>query len=135
MFLSSVPLPHFDARHFILCLLFEMPTSGPLMHTPRPVSTIKPDLSPIHDVEKEPDVHEEPVLADSLTSGSAADTETERKLLWKIDYHVVPPLTLLFLLAFLDRVNIGNANIQGLSTELHLEKHQYNIALLVFFIP
>lgn len=39
------------------------------------------------------------------------------------------------LFSFIDRSNIGNANIAGLSTELHLKGTQYNIALLVFYIP
>lgn len=34
------------------------------------------------------------------------------------------------------RVNIANANIFGLSTDLHLTKNnKYNIALVVFFVP
>lgn len=108
-----------------------MPTSDSLDHTTQPV-TIEKELP--HDLEKGPHVLEEPVCTESATADTVVDMEAERKLLWKIDYHVVPPLTVLFLLAFLDRINIGNANIQGLSTELHLEKHQYNIALFVFFI-
>ncbi len=63
------------------------------------------------------------------------DPVAEKKLLWKVDLHVVPPLLILFLLAFLDRVNIGNAKIQGMTTELHMEGQDYNIALFVFFIP
>ena len=39
------------------------------------------------------------------------------------------------LFSFIDRSNIGNANIAGLSTELGLEGTQYNVALLVFYIP
>ncbi|KAH8808472.1 putative MFS transporter [Xylogone sp. PMI_703] len=63
------------------------------------------------------------------------DPVAERKLLWKMDLHIVPPLFVLFLMAFLDRVNIGNAKIQGLTTDLHMEGQQYNIALFIFFIP
>ena len=35
----------------------------------------------------------------------------ERKLLRKIDWHVVPWLSVLYLLNFLDRGNIGNARV------------------------
>lgn len=42
---------------------------------------------------------------------------------------------MLFLLAFLDRTNIGNAKIQGMTAELKMGGHDYNIALFVFFIP
>ncbi|KAH0371388.1 MFS general substrate transporter, partial [Aureobasidium melanogenum] len=60
---------------------------------------------------------------------------TERKLVNKIDFHVVPFLCILYLLAFLDRVNIANANVAGLSTDLNLENHEYNNALVIFFVP
>jgi hypothetical protein len=63
------------------------------------------------------------------------DPVAEKALLWKIDKHVVPPLLILFLLAFLDRVNIGNARIQGMTTELGMVGTDYNIALFIFFIP
>ena len=35
------------------------------------------------------------------------DPVAEKKLLWKLDLRVVPVLWLLFMLAFLDRTNIG----------------------------
>ncbi|CAG9952820.1 unnamed protein product [Clonostachys rosea f. rosea IK726] len=60
---------------------------------------------------------------------------TERRLMTKIDLHVVPFLCIMYLLAFLDRVNISNANVFGLSTELGLEKTQFNTALVIFFVP
>ncbi|KAH8688239.1 major facilitator superfamily domain-containing protein [Ilyonectria robusta] len=60
---------------------------------------------------------------------------TERKLVTKIDFHVVPFLCIMYLLAFLDRVNIANANVFGLSDELELDGTLYNNALVVFFVP
>lgn len=60
---------------------------------------------------------------------------TEEKLMRKCDIHVVLPVSVLFVLSFLDRINIGNARIQGLEKDLHMEGNDYNIALLVFFIP
>lgn len=59
----------------------------------------------------------------------------DKRLLRKIDIHIIPPLFLLYLLTFLDRTNIGNARIQGMNEELGLEGHQYNIVLMIFFIP
>lgn len=44
----------------------------------------------------------------------------ERKLMWKIDSRVLPPLFALFLLAFLDRTNIGNTRIQGMIKDLKM---------------
>lgn len=63
------------------------------------------------------------------------DPDAEKKLLRKVDLHVVPALFTLFLLAFLDRVNIGNAKIFGLEEELGMTGSQYSIGLMVFFIP
>lgn len=60
---------------------------------------------------------------------------TEEKLMRKCDIHVVLPVTVLFVLSFLDRINIGNARIQGLEKDLHMKGNDYNVALLVFFIP
>ena len=48
----------------------------------------------------------------------------------------MPFLCIMYLLAFLDRVNIGNANVFGLSEELGLETgNKYNAALTIFFVP
>jgi hypothetical protein len=44
------------------------------------------------------------------TRGTNIDPEAERKLLRKCDIRVLPPLFVLFLLAFLDRVNIGTSH-------------------------
>jgi len=60
---------------------------------------------------------------------------TERKLVRRIDLHVVPFLCILYLLAFLDRVNIANANVYGMSKQLGLTGDKYNIALVIFFVP
>lgn len=60
---------------------------------------------------------------------------TEKKLVTKIDLHVIPVLCVLYLLAFLDRVNISNANVFGLSEDLSLEGNEYNTALVIFFVP
>jgi sugar phosphate permease len=57
-----------------------------------------------------------------------------KRVLLKLDLNILPIVCLLYLLAFLDRGNIGNAKIEGLATNLHLEGNQYNIALAMFFI-
>jgi hypothetical protein len=40
-------------------------------------------------------------------AGGRIDPVAEKKLLLKCDLHVLPPLFVIFLLAFLDRSNIG----------------------------
>ncbi|KAI1614587.1 retrograde regulation protein 2 [Exophiala viscosa] len=58
----------------------------------------------------------------------------DRKLLWKLDLKLIPWLTLLYLIAFLDRTNIGNAKIDGLQEDLKMTNNQYNNTLTIFFI-
>ncbi|RMJ28417.1 Major Facilitator Superfamily [Aspergillus sp. HF37] len=61
---------------------------------------------------------------------------TERRLMAKIDWHVMPCLCIMYLLAFIDRVNMGNAAILGLKEELNMESGmKYNTALTIFFVP
>jgi hypothetical protein len=49
------------------------------------------------------------------TPGTSIDPEAEKKLLRKCDLRVLPPLFVIFLLAFLDRTNIG-MTLQSKST-------------------
>ncbi|KAI2642944.1 MFS general substrate transporter [Xylaria nigripes] len=72
-----------------------------------------------------------PTIPDSFTTSS---TEDER-LRWKIDYHVYPILFIIYALSFLDRINISNARIQGLTEDLELYGNRYNVVLFVYFIP
>ncbi len=58
----------------------------------------------------------------------------DRKLLWKLDLKLIPWLSFLYLISFLDRTNIGNAKIDGLQTDLKLTNQQYNTTLTIFFI-
>lgn len=56
-----------------------------------------------------------------------------KKTLRKMDLHLIPMLALLYLLSFLDRGNIGNAKIEGLTDDLNMTGPQYNWTLTVFF--
>ncbi|KAL6247510.1 hypothetical protein RBB50_005856 [Rhinocladiella similis] len=58
----------------------------------------------------------------------------ERALLRKLDIKLLPALTLLYLLSFLDRSNVGNARIEGLATDLHMTGNQYLTGLTLYFI-
>lgn len=57
-----------------------------------------------------------------------------RRLIWKLDLHLLPPLFLLYFVSLIDRVNIGNAKLQGLEKDLGMVGNQFNIALCVIFI-
>ncbi|KAJ9503804.1 High-affinity nicotinic acid transporter [Exophiala xenobiotica] len=60
---------------------------------------------------------------------------SERKLITKIDLRVIPVLSVLYLLAFIDRTNVANAAIFGLQKDLGLSSTQYSTALTIFFVP
>lgn len=67
----------------------------------------------MHFGEKTESEHLEQTLDDKTDLGPetahvlVVDQEAEKKLLWKCDLRILPPLFVLFLLAFLDRTNIG----------------------------
>jgi hypothetical protein len=65
----------------------------------------------------------------------AIDPEVDKRLTRKFDRHVVPWLFGMWLLAFIDRSNIGNARIDGMATDLKLDANKFNIALAVFYVP
>ncbi|KAI9809382.1 MAG: hypothetical protein M1827_006894 [Pycnora praestabilis] len=58
----------------------------------------------------------------------------DKKLLRKLDFTLIPWLCLLYLTSFLDRTNIGNAKLDGLTTDLHMTNGQYNATLSIFFV-
>ncbi|KAF7885429.1 uncharacterized protein EAF02_003938 [Botrytis sinoallii] len=59
----------------------------------------------------------------------------DRKLVRKLDWTLIPWLCVLYLLAFLDRSNIGNAKIDGLQKDLNnMSTGDYNAALSIFFV-
>ncbi|KAI7966520.1 hypothetical protein MJO29_002268 [Puccinia striiformis f. sp. tritici] len=63
------------------------------------------------------------------------DHEAARaSLIRKVDWHVLPGLSLLWLACFIDRTNIGNAKVGGMDHSLGLHGMQYNIGLAVFYV-
>ncbi|OCL13385.1 MFS general substrate transporter [Glonium stellatum] len=62
------------------------------------------------------------------------DPALEKRLVRKLDFHVVPLVMALYLLAFLDRSNIGNARIAGMATDLKLTGDRYDWLLTIFYI-
>ncbi|KJA24661.1 hypothetical protein HYPSUDRAFT_38748 [Hypholoma sublateritium FD-334 SS-4] len=57
-----------------------------------------------------------------------------KRVLFKLDCHILPPLALLWLANFIDRSNVGNAKIAGLAKDTHLVGNQFNTALAVFYV-
>ena len=90
----------------------------------------------VSDVEKTAEISS--VDADSApaspTTPAALSPMQYRKLIWKLDLHLLPPLFALWFVSLIDRVNIGNANIQGLQKDLHMKGNDFNVALLVVLV-
>ncbi|KAL5420513.1 hypothetical protein PMIN04_006451 [Paraphaeosphaeria minitans] len=62
------------------------------------------------------------------------DPEMEKRVRRKLDWHIIPLVSALYLLAFLDRSNIGNARTAGMSEDLDLDGEKYDWLLTIFYI-
>ncbi|PPJ55828.1 hypothetical protein CBER1_01610 [Cercospora berteroae] len=58
----------------------------------------------------------------------------EKALVRKIDLFLLPTIWIMYLLSYMDRTNIGNAKIAGMTDDLSMDSNQYSIALVVFFV-
>ncbi|CAG9993910.1 unnamed protein product [Clonostachys byssicola] len=74
------------------------------------------------------DVHE----GEDATDVVISDAERKR-LVWKIDRQLMPLIWIMYIFNYLDRTNIGNAQLAGLSEDLGMTSQDYNWALSVFF--
>ncbi|KAI7866807.1 major facilitator superfamily domain-containing protein [Spinellus fusiger] len=63
-----------------------------------------------------------------------ASPEELKKIIWKLDFRILPLLSLLYLSSYIDRTNIGNAKLFGLATDIEISANDYNWALSIFFI-
>ncbi|KAK4142433.1 putative transporter-like protein [Dichotomopilus funicola] len=81
-----------------------------------------------HDPEKQNDT------PGDLRSDIVIDEAAERQLVRKLDRWIIPPVMLMYLLSFLDRVNIGNARLYGMEKDLGLTGDQYQTAVSVLFV-
>ncbi|KAJ4266021.1 hypothetical protein NW762_003994 [Fusarium torreyae] len=87
--------------------------------------TSKPDILSDKEIEAQPRIAQDDVYIDPAA---------EKALLRKLDMWIVPPVMLLYLLSFLDRVNIGNARLYGMEEDLGLVGDQYQLAVSVLFV-
>jgi hypothetical protein len=63
------------------------------------------------------------------------DVAMEKRLNWKCDLKILPPLIFLFVITFVDRTNIANAKIEGMTTDLKMKTTDYNMSLWILNIP
>ncbi|KAL6416033.1 uncharacterized protein AUP68_00242 [Ilyonectria robusta] len=78
-------------------------------------------------------VSEDPELALALRN-YVPDTPEEKRLVRKIDMILLPCLWWMYILAYLDKGNIANANAAGLSEDLGLTDNEYSLFIWVFFV-
>ncbi|KIY01560.1 uncharacterized protein Z520_03112 [Fonsecaea multimorphosa CBS 102226] len=70
-----------------------------------------------------------------LESHLEEDPKTVRKVMRKVDLRLVPMLSLLYMWAFIDRANLGNANIAGMSEDLKTNiGNRYSVLAMIFFV-
>ncbi|EHY54946.1 putative transporter [Exophiala dermatitidis] len=79
--------------------------------------------------------HKEPSsIAEGVPETHLVVTEAEKRVIRKLDIHIVPLIMVLYLLSFMDRVNIGNARLYGLEDDLGLSTNQYQLCVSILFV-
>lgn len=81
-----------------------------------------------HPIEKDcDDVAMDNSKVTSNDQGSIAPTVDKKAILRKLDVRIIPVLAVLYLMSFLDRANIGNARIEGMTEDLNISSQQFNL--------
>lgn len=62
------------------------------------------------------------------------DPNLEKRIVRKLDWNLLSLVSVLYLLAFLDRSNIGNAKVAGMQEDLSLSDGDYQWLLTIFYI-
>ncbi|KAF9872232.1 major facilitator superfamily transporter [Colletotrichum karsti] len=75
---------------------------------------------------------EAPAMA-SASSTLIPDRQLEKQVLRKLDLRLAPLFAALYFVAYLDRSNIGNAAVAGLTEDLGMSGSQFSTAVSVFF--
>lgn len=81
--------------------------------------------------EQSPSDHSRSPVGSDLEDASGVD---DRALMRRIDIRLLPGVTLLYLMSFLDRSNVANARIEGLAEDTNMSGNQYLTGLTLFFI-
>ncbi|KAK9314820.1 major facilitator superfamily domain-containing protein [Lipomyces starkeyi] len=63
------------------------------------------------------------------------DPELESSICRKLDWRLLPALSIMYLFNSLDKSNLGNAKTDGIDIDLGFTGNQYNLLLSVFYIP
>lgn len=68
------------------------------------------------------------------TSVTGTDPAVEKRIVRKYDLRIMPIVTLIYLLSFIDRSNAGNAKVLGMAKDLNLVGLRFNIGLSCFYV-
>ncbi|KAI4212609.1 MAG: hypothetical protein LQ351_004681 [Letrouitia transgressa] len=90
-------------------------------------------MSQVNDDEKSAEKAPSPTKSDEQAYLEEASIN-EKSLIRKLDRKLLPAVTILYLLSFLDRSNVGNARIEGLTEDLHMTGNQYLTSLTIYFV-
>lgn len=101
-------------------------------------STVEDVSHPISNVEKGNEISSIRDIGDSDQSSQPYEISSReyRKLIWKLDLHLLPPLFALWFVSLIDRINIGSANIFGIQKDLKMnpKSNQFNVVLIIVLI-
>ncbi|KAK6210800.1 hypothetical protein LQW54_005848 [Pestalotiopsis sp. IQ-011] len=83
-----------------------------------------------------------PIGSNTLGSSDGASVENtvedkaaERSYVRKLDFYLLPFLSLMYFFNSVDRSNLGNAQTDGLGADLGFVGNQYSLLILLFYIP
>lgn len=72
--------------------------------------------------------------SDDIGTAEEARLINEKSLIRKVDLRLLPAVTVLYLLSFLDRSNVANAKVEGLAEAVNMTDCQYLNGLTLFFL-
>ena len=61
------------------------------------------------------------------------DAETNKRLLRKIDFHIMPLICIVYFLQYIDKTAISYASVTGILESTHLHGNQFNWVASIFF--
>ncbi|EKG21789.1 Major facilitator superfamily [Macrophomina phaseolina MS6] len=79
-----------------------------------------------------------PVKEVDREMGSAAvfvDEVAERSYVRKLDFYLLPMMSLMYFFNSVDRSNLGNAKTDGMDKDLGFVGEQYSLLILLFYVP
>jgi sugar phosphate permease len=99
-------------------------------------SPLHPDILLSHLSKDDRKILDDPEAMSAWKDDYVPGSEQEKRMVRKIDIHMLPILWFMYIFNYIDRTNIGNAKVAGLEVDLHMETdpNKYSLALLIFFV-